>query len=75
MTLTRSEEQTQDVQKLHQIYSLLAGNQGEDRFVIHLAGGANGAVELAFPNDTTRYCPELEHKLTAIVGDRAVRIE
>ncbi|MEA3338792.1 MAG: OB-fold nucleic acid binding domain-containing protein, partial [Chloroflexota bacterium] len=75
VTLTRSEEQTQDVQKLHQIHSLLTGNRGRDRFVIHLIGGANGAVELAFPNDMTRYSAELEQKLTAIVGARAVRIE
>jgi hypothetical protein len=32
-------------------------------------------VELAFPNDTTHYSPELERKLAAIVGAGAVRVE
>ena len=73
--LTRSGEQSHDVQKLYQIHSLLAGNQGEDRFVIHLVGGANGAVELAFPNETTRYSAELARELSAIVGAGAVHVE
>ncbi|RLC74081.1 MAG: DNA polymerase III subunit alpha, partial [Chloroflexi bacterium] len=75
VTLARSGEQPQDVQKLRQIHGLLAENQGRDRFVIHLVGGANGAIELAFPNETTRYSTELEQKLAAIVGARAVWVE
>ena len=75
VTLTRSGAQARDVQKLHQIHSLLAGNRGHDRFIIHLIGGANSSVELAFPNETTCYNPELARELTAIVGAEAVRIE
>ena len=75
VTLIRSGEQAQDVQKLHQIHSLLAENQGPDQFIIRLIGGANGSVELAFPNETTRYCPELARELTAIVGTESVRLE
>ena len=75
VTLTRSGEQAQDVQTLRQVHSLLVGHSGQDRFTIRLTGGASKSVELAFPNDTTRYTPELAQKLAAIVGPEAVRIE
>ncbi len=75
VTLTRSGEQSQDVRKLHQVHDLLTGHSGRDRFVIRLTGGAKRPVELAFPNDTTHYSPELKQKLVAIVGAEAVRVE
>ncbi|MFQ6101493.1 MAG: DNA polymerase III subunit alpha [Anaerolineae bacterium] len=75
VTLTRSGEQAQDVQTLRRVHSLLVGNPGQDRFIIHLVGGAGKPVELAFPNDTTRYCPELARELAAIVGAEAVQVE
>jgi DNA polymerase-3 subunit alpha len=75
VTLTRSGKQSQDVQKLRELHSLLVEHSGQDRFVICLAGGASKPVELAFPNDTTRYNPELERKLAAIVGSGAIRVE
>lgn len=75
VTLTRSGEQARDVQMLRRVHSLLVGNPGQDRFIIHLVGGASKSVELAFPNDTTRYCPELAQKLAAIVGAEAIQVE
>jgi DNA polymerase-3 subunit alpha len=75
VTLTRSGEQTQDVQTLRKVHSLLVDHSGQDQFIIHLAGGTGKPVELAFPNDTTRYCPELKQKLAAIVGAEAVRVK
>ncbi len=75
VTLTRSGEQSRDVQKLHRVHSLLVGHSGQDRFIIRLTGGASKAVELAFPNDTTHYSSELKQKLVALVGAGAVRVE
>nr|HID13839.1 DNA polymerase III subunit alpha [Anaerolineae bacterium] len=75
VTLTRSGEQARDVQMLRKVHSLLMEHPGPDRFIIHLVGGAGRPVELAFPNDTTRYCPELVRELAAVVGAEAVRIE
>jgi len=75
VTLTRSGEQAQDMQTLREIHSLLVEHPGPDRFVIHLTSIAGGAVELGFPNDTTRYCPELAQELAAIVGAEAVQGE
>jgi DNA polymerase III alpha subunit len=75
VTLTRSGEQTRDVQTLRQVHSLLVEHSGEDRFVIRLTGGASKPVELAFPNDRTCYTPELTQQLAALVGADAVRVE
>jgi DNA polymerase-3 subunit alpha len=75
VTLTRSGQQSQDVQKLREVHGLLVGHSGQDRFVIHLAGGASRQVELTFPNDTTRYSSDLARKLAAIVGAGAVHVE
>jgi len=75
VTLTCSGEQARDVQMLRRVHSLLVEHPGSDRFVIHLVGGTRRPVELAFPNDTTRYCPELARKLAAIVGAEAIQVE
>jgi DNA polymerase-3 subunit alpha len=75
VTLTRGKEQAQDVQRLYQVHSLMVEYSGRDHFIIQVMGGPNGPVELAFPNDTTHYCPELTQKLTAIVGTEAVQVE
>lgn len=75
VTLTRSGEQAQDVQMLREVHRLLVDHSGQDHFIIHLTGGTGKPVELAFPNDTTRYCPELEQKLAAIVGAQAVWVK
>jgi phage gp45-like len=75
VTLMRSGEQAQDVQRLREVHRLLVDHSGQDHFIIHLTGGTGKSVELAFPNDTTRYCPELEQKLAAIVGAQAVWVK
>jgi DNA polymerase III alpha subunit len=75
VTLTRSGQQSQDVQKLHAVHSLLVGHSGQDRFIIRLTGGTSKPVELAFPNDTTRYSSDLARKLTTLVGAGAVQVE
>jgi len=75
VTLTRGQEQAQDVKRLHQVHSLMVEHSGRDHFIIQVQGGPNGPVELAFPNDTTHCCPELTRKLTAIVGAEAVQVE
>ncbi len=74
VTLTRTGEQTRDVQTLRDIHGLLTGQPGPDHFTIYLVGGASKPVELAFPNNTTRYSPELKQKLAAIVGADGIHV-
>jgi len=75
VTLIRSGEQARDMQKLRSVHSLLVEYPGQDRFTIRLVGGPSKPVELAFPNDTTHYNPELEHRLATIVGSEGVHVE
>jgi hypothetical protein len=75
VTMTRSGRQAQDVEMLRKIHSLLVGHSGTDRFLIRLTGGVSKSVELAFPNETTGYGPELVEQLTAVLGPDAVHVE
>ena len=75
VTMTRSGRQAQDVELLRKIHSLLVGHSGTDRFLIRLTGGVSKSVELAFPNETTAYGPELVEQLTAVLGPDAVHVE
>jgi len=70
ITIQRSGNHEMDVQQLRLLHELLTEFQGANTFKFHLVGGPqnNGSLELAFPNDRTRYCPELERELVAILG-------
>ena len=70
ITIQRSGNHEMDVQQLRLLHELLTEFQGANSFTFHLVGGPqnNGNLELAFPNDRTRYCPELERELVAILG-------
>ena len=75
VTLTRSGKQTQDVRTLRKIHSLLADYPGPDHFTIRLIGGDSKPIELAFPNETTCYSPELEQRITAVLGPNAIQLD
>jgi len=74
ITLHRSGVYEQDIETLRRIRALLITQSGSDRFVIRLTGGQKRPVELAFPNDTTRYTPELTRRLTDLVGPGRVQV-
>ena len=73
ITLNRSGNQEQDIQRLGQVHDLLQQYKGEDRFSLYLADERK-RVQLDFPNDTTGYCLELEQALVQMLGAGAVRV-
>ena len=75
VTLARSGQQEQDEQKLRRIHRLFIDHPGQDQFVIHLVSGGSPPVELAFPNNTTRYCAELVDSLADLVGAGSIQLE
>jgi len=75
VTLTRSGKQAQDVKTLRKIHSLLTDHPGPDRFTIRLIGGLTKPVELAFPNETTHYSPELAQQLTTMLGPNSIQLD
>jgi hypothetical protein len=79
ITIPRSGNHQDDIAKLHLVYELLtdSGFQGNDRFKFHLVGGTqgDGNLELVFPNNRTRYCPELTQELVSILGPDCYTME
>jgi len=78
ITMRRSGDHQTDVEQLQLIHELLTAEfAGEDRFKFRLIGGphGNGNLELVFPNDRTRYCPELEQELVTILGPGCYHFE
>jgi DNA polymerase-3 subunit alpha len=73
ITFRRTADQEQDKRRLAELYALLVGYKGEDRFSFVMRG-PNGKVQLDFPNASTRYCSNLIHALDRLVGSGAVRI-
>lgn len=82
ITLTRSEDEEADIQRIGKVYDVLTQFEGHDRFsliVIHPPAGSGdrtgAGVKLDFPNDTTRYCVGLLKNLEDIVGRDAVQVQ
>ncbi|MBI4301205.1 MAG: DNA polymerase III subunit alpha, partial [Chloroflexi bacterium] len=66
ITLTSTLDETQDVSRLQAIMNTLREYPGSD--IVHLIIAEDGEmVELEFP-DTTGYCPQLQERLTSLVG-------
>ncbi len=74
VTIARSNDLEQVIQRLGRVYDLLQKFPGEDHFSIYVDNGGQGQVQIDFPNDTTHHCLELEQELRALVGAAAVRI-
>jgi DNA polymerase-3 subunit alpha len=73
ISISRSRNLEQLIKQLGQVYDLLQSYRGEDHFSLYVENGGQGQVQIDFPNDTTGYCAELEHKLRAMV--ETVRVE
>jgi DNA polymerase-3 subunit alpha len=74
ITIQRTGDQEADIRHIGQVYDLLTGYEGNDRFSLIVVNGDSG-VRLDFPNDTTRYCVSLLENLRALVGESAIRVE
>ena len=72
ISIRRSGNHATDVERLNLIYELLTASDfmGNDRFQFHLLGDTRGGdnLELVFPNNRTRVCPELLQELVSILG-------
>jgi DNA polymerase III subunit alpha len=73
VTIPRTGDARSDVDSLARLYRLLTSYHGSDRFSV-VVPRLNGAVELEFPNATTRYCLALHRDLTDEVGPQAVSV-
>ena len=71
--LRSSGDRQRDTRRMRRIHALLASYPGNDRFAFKVYEDA-GRYDLAFPNSSTRYTPELHRKLLRLVGDKSVHV-
>ena len=71
--LRSSGDRQRDTRRMRRIHALLASYPGNDRFAFKVYEDA-GRYDLAFPNSSTRYTPELHRKLLRLVGDTSVHV-
>ncbi len=71
--LHSSGDRQRDIRRMRRIHALLASFPGGDRFAFTVYEDA-GRYDLAFPNSSTRYTPELHRQLLRLVGDQNVRV-
>ncbi|MFV1858306.1 MAG: DNA polymerase III subunit alpha [Anaerolineales bacterium] len=71
--LRSSGDRQRDIRRMRRIHALLASYPGTDRLAFTVYEDA-GRYDLAFPNSSTRYTPELHTKLLRLVGDNCVHV-
>ncbi len=75
ITIPRSNDLEQIIQRLGKVYDLLRRYPGQDRFSLYVENGNQGRIQISFPNDTTGHCVELEQELRALLGAGTLRVE
>jgi DNA polymerase-3 subunit alpha len=75
VTVPRSQDLEQVIQRLGKVYDLLQRYPGEDRFSLYVENGSQGRIQISFPNDTTNHCLELEQELRAMLGAGTIQVE
>ena len=75
ITIPRSNDLEQIIQRLGKVYDLLRRYPGQDRFSLYVENGSQGRIQISFPNDTTGHCVELEQELRALLGAGTLRVE
>ncbi len=71
ITIRRSGDFRQDIERLEAVHQTLLAYQGPHTFAIHLRQAGRDVV-LDFPNDHTRDCPELRARLAELLGPGCV---
>jgi len=75
ISIPRTQDLEHLIKRLGRVYDLLQSYPGQDRFSLYVENGGQGRVQIDFPNDTTRHCPELEQQLRAMVGTGTITVE
>jgi DNA polymerase-3 subunit alpha len=75
ISIPRTQNLEQVIQRLGQIYDLLQDYPGQDCFSLYVENGGQGLVRIDFPNNTTSHCVELEQRLRALLGAGTIRVE
>ena len=74
VTLPRTGDSSRDFSRLAQLHELLKAESGQDSFVVYLENQRGKRVELLFPNERTRYTPQLKDRVAGLVGAENIRV-
>ena len=74
ITFERTRDLESDRKLLGQICELLKSYEGQDRYSLHVVS-QKGVYQVDFPNYTTKYNPELQRKLSALLGRDALHLD
>ena len=75
ISIPRTPDLAHLTKQLGRIVDLLRSFPGEDQFSLCIENGGKGRVQIDFPNDTTRHCPELEQQLRALEGVGGITVQ
>jgi DNA polymerase-3 subunit alpha len=71
--IKRSSDPELDRRRMQHIHGVLISFPGNDQFSF-VVSDQKGNVEIDFSNDTTHYCPDLEVKLSRLVGQEDIQV-
>lgn len=74
ITISRTHNQDDDMQRMKEIYSLMNAEEGHDRLSFYIVD-ESGTLQLDFPNVKTRYSTALQSKIVELLGPDSVRVE
>ena len=58
----------------YKLHDLLKAESGQDNFVVYFENERGKRVELSFPNERTRFTPQLKDQVAGIVGADNIRV-
>ncbi|MDP2727189.1 MAG: DNA polymerase III subunit alpha, partial [Dehalococcoidia bacterium] len=71
ITLSRTQDQEEDMRRLREVFALLQEYPGHDSVIISLSNGSE-VVRLDLPDLSTGYCPALCQALAGVVGEGGI---
>ncbi len=74
VTLPRTGDANRDFSRLAQLHRMLKAESGQDSFVVYFENEQGHRIELSFPNERTRYSPQLKEQVASIVGIENIRV-
>jgi hypothetical protein len=74
VNLPRTGDPDHDYSRLAQLHNLLKAESGQDNFVVCIENERGKRVELSFPNEHTRFTPQLKDQVAGIVGADNIRV-
>ncbi len=74
ITIAQTENEEEDLERLHRLLDIVRRYPGEDEVLLTIATD-EGLVNLEMPNVATSYCPELHQQLTDLLGQQGLMVQ